>query len=45
MTDTVFGTKFRGDKTFSITVGGFFIDREYSEADCPDLLICEHNIF
>ena len=33
-----FGTKFRGGQIFIFTVGGFFNEREYSEADCPDLL-------
>ena len=36
-----FGTKFRGGQNFLFTVGGFFNKREYSEADCPDLLISE----
>ena len=34
-----FGTKFRGGQNFLFTVGGFFNEREYSEADCPDLLL------
>ena len=34
-----FGTNFRGGQNFLFTLGGFFNEREYSEADCPDLLI------
>ena len=34
-----FGTNFRGGQNFLFTLGGFFNEREYSEANCPDLLI------
>ena len=34
-----FGTKFRGGQNFLFTLSGFFNKREYSEANCPDLLI------
>ena len=41
-----FGNKFRdGEIKKKITVGGVFNEREYSEADCPDLLICYINIY
>ena len=39
-----FGTNFRGGQNFLFAVGGFFNEREYSEADCPDLLILRTSI-
>ena len=39
MIDTIFGTKFRGDQIFLLTVGDFYNEREYSGADWPVLLI------
>ena len=38
------GTKFRGRQNFVLTVGGFFNEREYSEADWLVLLIIPLNI-
>ena len=34
-----FGTKVRGGHNFIFTVVGFLNEREYSKADCPDLLL------
>ena len=34
-----FGTKFRGGQHFSFTLEGFLNKREYSGADCVDLLL------
>ena len=41
MTDTVFlGPTLGVVRFFLFRLGGFFNEREYSEADCPDLLYC-----